>query len=556
MSLSDKYYPRLQKDFFNKKSIDLIKDWTKINLTNNETDDYKKILCIIGPIGVGKTVTINNLFSGYNLIKLDSEIFRTNEKTTDTIKSLVHFKSKTLVDIDKWDSKRYKMKNNVLFIDNIELYDKSITNFIELLYNKYNVNIPLITITNNVKNKEYFNEFTDNTTFISFLKPTTNDLFKLIEKIDEFSSFNDCKIIKNKIVEKSENDIRQLFYILEQLNGSLKNNSNCDISSLIDEMESKITDIDLSEKMSCLITNNLINVEKRYIISTSEPQLITYSIYQNYLNVLDKYSKIQNDIDTASNIMDSISFSNTIFSCIYDEQNWELYDNFIMSGSVIPSKILNININTDINIINELNTFKDVSYNFSNSLNEVTEIHRNNNGHSHLIDKNHIFRNNELFTNDTFIIIKTVIYCINEINDFFYINKRGKNTTKKEKFKIYDLIEKDKKVKKMLDYVSDFIYFYKIFEIDINNILLNKNEYLDKEKRQQNINLVDIRIFKRLLNIFTFDNSNKLLKSHIETSIQYNIFTKVINNIPVNKVKEVDEIEKLITDIETIWNLK
>ena len=587
LTLSEKYKPRLQKELFYQNIVQDIKKWTKTNLIES-SDNYKKILCLIGPIGCGKTTIINTLFSNYQLIKLDSDSLRLNERISDILENLVDYKTKTIADIGKWDNKNYKQKNNILFLDNIELCDKSISQFINLLYNHYNVNIPLITITNNPKNSESFENYQNITTFIHFSKVDDTDINNLLIKIVsseiEFKPIKVSKPIQNKIIEKSENDIRQLFYILEQLRISLKQNIDFDIENSLEEMETKFRDIDLSQKIYKLLMVKDMKLEDKYNIGTSEPQLISYSIYQNYPIFLNEYSNDITDIDTAADIMESISSSNIINSSIYDQQNWELYDDYTFSSCVIPSMILNNCILKEINenqFTEQLTTFKDVSYNFSNSLTDVREIIKNNNFSTHLqsiIDKKSSNNENSENSNNynhinllekdivyIYNIIRNMTYCIEQINKYFDDKKRGKNTTKKEKFKICNLIDNIEitdplditNVKIILDYISEFIYVYKIFEIDIQDILINKKSYNIKENRQKDINKIDIRIFKRLLNIFTFDNSNKLLKSHTEIAIQYQLFTKLINDININKCNELhnNNMEKLIVDLESVWNL-
>lgn len=582
--LQEKYSPRLQKELFYQNIVQDIKKWTKTNLIEKaeNIENYKKILCIIGPIGCGKTTIINHLFTNYQLIKIDPDSLRSNDKILDIIRSLVNFKSQTLADIEKWNNKNYKKKNNILVLDNIELCDKTISHFLNLLYNQFDVNIPVVAITNNPKNTEIFDNL-ENVTFIKFPKPSITDMNNLLNKITsseiEFTQIRTSKSLQNKIIEKSEYDIRQLFYILEQLQISLRQNSNFDIENSLEQMDSKITDIDLSQKLYKLIAENGISFKDKFNIATSEPQLISYSIYQNYPNIINKYTvemNVLDQMDIAADVIDYISNSNIINSNIYDQQLWELYDDYTFTGCVLPSMVIHERCKISQNenfFIDELVTFKDISYNFSNSLNDVKEICKNNNFCTQLqsiIDKQCILGergenninntlNKDLLT--VYIIIQSMIHCIEQINIYFDNNKRGKNTTKREKFKICDLIENDNNntnVKVALEYISNFIYIYKIFEIDIQDILINKEIYNEKELRQRDINKIDIRIFKRLLNIFTFDNSNKLLKSHTEIAIQYQIFTKLINDINLNKenVKmNVTNIDKLIVDLENIWNL-
>lgn len=570
MSLSEKYYPKLQKDLINQNVVTDIKKWITNNLINNKENDYKKILYILGPIGCGKTTTINYLFTNYNIINLEPDQIKTNEKVLDILRSMVGFKTKTLIDIDKWNNKNYKEKYNIILIDNIELCDKYLNNFINLLYNEYSINIPIIVIGTNSKGKDAVKDF-KNINFINFPMPKLNDINKIIDRLTE-REFEQIKISNNLrtiLVNKSENDLRQFFFILEQLKLSLHNvEDNIDIETLINNIDSKIVDIDLFDKIRKIITDD-INCETRYIISSSEPQTISYSIYQNYLDIIQNYNHTQNyedKITTSFNVIDNLSISNTIHSNIYDDQNWELYDEYTYCGCVIPSKILNNNCKFNELKNMPLNNFKDISYNFLNSLSEVINIIKNNNFQNHL-QNNKI--PNDLLQKDisgTYIVIGTMSHVIKKINKYFDEKKRGKNSTKQEKFEIFDMIEnteiKDGKendmtnIKALLSYICKFIYFYNIFEVDMNDILLNKNMYRFKEQRQKYVNKIDIRIFKRLLNIFMFNDGNKIMKSHTEIVIQYKIFTILINDLDENPAqKQINHIDNLITDITNIWNI-
>lgn len=571
MSLTEKYYPRYQKDLINQTVVTDIKKWMNTNLVNNTDNDYKKILCIIGPTGCGKTTTVNYLFSNYNIISLEPEHIKSTEKVLDILRSLVSFKTKTMIDIDKWDNKNYKERYNILLIDNIELCDKWINHFIKSLYNEFSVNIPLIVIGNNPKNKEQITDF-NNVYHINFPKPNSKDLNKIIDRLteNEFQQIKTSNNIKTIIIDKSENDIRQLFFILEQLKLSLYNEPKYDnIEFLIEGLYSKMVDLDLFDKINKIIIDD-INCEQRFIISSSEPQTISCSIYQNYLDIIDKSknNKEHNMIDTSVNVIDNISLSNIIHSNIYDDQNWELGDEYTYTSCVIPSKMLNMGCNFDNSVQLDLNVFRDISYNFLNSLSEVIDIIRNNNFKNYLtsdkiqndnfLEKHHI--------TEIYITINIMSNIIIKINKYFDEKKRGKNSTKREKFQIFDMIENTEikkgqendmtNIKVLLQYLCNFIYTYKTFEVDINDILLNKNIYMLREQREKHVNKIDIRIFKRLLNIFIFNNGNKLLKSHTEIVIQYKIFTMLVDDLINNPVQHNnDKIDNLITDITNIWNI-
>ncbi len=136
------------------------------------------------------------------------------------------------------------------------------------------------------------------------------------------------------------------------------------------------------------------------------------------------------------------------------------------------------------------------------------------------------------------------------VNKYFDTNKKGKNTTKKEKIELYNNIN-DSNVKTALDKIFQIIYDYKLFEIDMDDFYKLKNEDDVLNKNFQKINL---RVLKRLLNIFTFSDNNKIFKSNIETSLQYKILKYLMDNTDNStKVSLVNSVEEMTIDLDKIW---
>jgi hypothetical protein len=136
------------------------------------------------------------------------------------------------------------------------------------------------------------------------------------------------------------------------------------------------------------------------------------------------------------------------------------------------------------------------------------------------------------------------------VNRYFDTNKRGKNTTKKEKLELYNNMN-DIEVKNALDKIFQIIYDYKLFEIDIDN--LDKLKKDGDEIIKKNFQKINLRVLKRLLNIFTFDDNNKIFKSNIETSLQYKILEYLINQSNYNKVPIVNTVDDMTIDLDKIW---
>ena len=72
----------------------------------------------------------------------------------------------------------------------------------------------------------------------------------------------------------------------------------------------------------------------------------------------------------------------------------------------------------------------------------------------------------------------------------------------------------------------------------------------------QALSEIDLKVFKRLLNIFTMNDKHKCFKSHIETSIQYKILGFLVKNYIDEPSKISYDINNILTeDLNKIWNL-
>jgi hypothetical protein len=613
MLFTTKYKPNTQKSLFHKDIVAHIRKWiVKIEDLFEFNKSLKQILFIYGPMGCGKSATIECLFKGYNLIKIDSDSIKSVEKFDYLLNLIINFNDITLINIDKLNHKNKVDKKNIVLIDNVELCDKNLENFINLVYNKYNRNIPIVLISNNKKYSDIFINYS-NCTNLEFKKPSLLELTKLACEINKQESLNLTKENIKLLITKSYYDIRQLLFVLEQWSYSnmldqnsnmldqnsnmLDQNSNMldQNSNMLDQniyigddigafhnfitsLELKDHDLDLFEKLTILFDNSDYNSNNLNTMCSSEPYTISNSIYQNYINTCSNLkSKLsQKDnlqlLNNFANIMDNISFSNIIQVDIFENQNFNLYNEYIYSSCVIPcyylksntNLLLNQNESKDVffnNLQSQFSSFKDICYNFIKSYEEVKKLCK-------IHKYNKYYQSNFNLTETTisnfeccFLMVKNIIKCIKILNEYFDTNKKGKNTTKKEKFLLYNNINTEP-VKKALEIIVNNIYFYHFFEIDIDQFIVNKSKYINSDKSinenfiKENITQIDLKIFKRFLNIFTFDDSNKLFKANIEISIQYELFKRIINefNVTSNNVKTETEIDNLTTNLNEIWD--
>ena len=578
--IADKYKPTTQKSLFHKDLINHIRKWIKMIEDYAETKkSVKNILFLYGPVGCSKTVTVECLFKGYNVIEIDSDMLRSADKISDCLQSIVGFNEMTLANIDKWNHKNKRDKSNVVFIDNLELCDRGIESFIDTLHNKNNINVPIILVCNNSKFRDMFVNY-NNCTFIEFKKPSLLELTKLSNEISKAEHLDLKKDQIKKIIEFSEYDIRQLLFLLEQW--TLSKQISVSFEDFINTVQVKHTDKDIFEKMEFLFNyKKKFDILETFIIASSEPQTLSCSIYQNYLTlnkpVLDKQKNIEL-LSNYSSIMDCISVSNIIHNDIYERQNWDLYNYYTFSSTVLPSYYLKKNtkilfdekylvepssLETDTDDKNnqklyyqQFAPYKDISYNFLNSYEEVKKVSKLN-LYSKVLKSNGLMISPYTISDPTncFIIVKMLVNCIENLNEYFIKNKRGKNTTKKEKLDLCDNITLDS-VKRALKTLVDNVYHYKLFEIDTDNFLIKKSKYKTNDDIKQDVQTVDLRVLKRFLNIFTMDDKHKTFKSHIETSIQYKILQRLVEDCEQHQDKLSHNINNILTeDLDKIWNL-
>ena len=558
--IAAKYKPTTQKALFHKDIVNHVKKWLKNLETNAENkDDLKHVLFLHGPIGCSKTVTVECLFKSYNLINIDFNV----EKQADILQCIVGFADMTLSNIDKWNNKNKKEKSNIVLVDNLELCDKGIEGFLDTIHNKMNINVPVILISNNIKYKDFFTNY-PKCTILEFKKPSLLELSKFVIEINKIEKLDLSREKIKTLIEKSEFDIRQLLFLLDQwvLTHSLGANSLDTLEKFDNFMNTihiKNRDMDLCEKM-CILhdSNKKFNFEDMFILASSEPQGLSNSIYQNYianttLNSGDNFTKEDNRklLNDYSEIMDTISYSNIIQNDIYENQNWSLYDDYIAHSSVIPSYYLKKNSKITKNNQSDLvlMPFKDISYNFINSYEEVKRISTIN-LYSKCLNNSDNKSSRVIFDSEScFIITKIFINCIKNLNNYFNKNKKGKNTTKKEKLDLCNNINESDI--KSLDMLVSNIYYYKLFTIDEQDFLINLSIY--KEDCSNYIKKVDLSIFKRFLNIFTIDDSHKLFKSNIEISIQYKLFKLLVENNERKMVSNKSESD-VVVELSDIWN--
>jgi DNA polymerase III delta prime subunit len=530
---ASKYKPLTQKGLFHKDIVNHIRKWLKnIEELSEFHKPVTRALLLCGPIGCGKSTTLEILLKGYNVINVNTSDLRTTEGIQEVVESIPSFKDVTLSNIG---SRGTKCKHNLLVIDNIESCEKSIVSFIDNIHKKKMINIPIVMMTSNSRLKSIFRDDA-NVLVAEMRKPTLLELTKMTNDINSTEKLCLEKKDIRSIVEHSQFDIRQLLFMLEQ-----KKYSTESIEDFLSNIETKHADIDLIDKLSYIFDKSKpYDMHMTDFISLSEPMTIAGGIFQNY-------SKNMIGLKNASDVADAISLSNLMQSQMFNDQDWSLYDMYAAMSCVIPCYYIKQE-KPDMSTPNPHVGFKDISYNFINSYEEVKRV----------MLTLHSFKSFVRPTtsiDDFFFMAKIFITNISKLNEYFDQNKRGKNTSKQEKFDLCNNIT-DTHVLQAWTNIVEQIEYHNLYEIDV--LKLDVQTYTSDELVMRDISRVDLRIFKRVLNIFTMDNSNKSLKSNVETALKYKLFKLLLSKISDHQTRTKQHndknIDTLVEDLDKIWN--
>lgn len=543
------FLPTTQKGLFHTNRVADIKRWLG---SLEKAQDHKQILLIDGPVGCGKSKTLELLLKNYNVFSIDPCDVRSTEKVSELLDGIPGFRDLTLANISKMadnhtDSKFHK--RNILLIDNIELCEKTIINFVESIHTRRRIAIPVVLLTNVQKYKDLFSDY-QNLTFMRFGKASDDELNELIKKISKREGYSLINPNIKRLIAIAEGDIRQIYHLLEGFKYT-----KLSFMEYIDATQIKHVDTDLTDKLRYVFDKTRpYDFDEIINVTSSEPLGISAGIFQNYLTANQDM-----DIDTAFTIADSISQSNLIQNAIYEDQSWELYDNYCANACAIPTYYLKASAASSASASQEehdIVAFKDYSYNFVNSFADIQKLS---------FTENNLAFNTVLGLTskkmDCFHISSIFLSQLSSVSDYFDQQKRGKNTSKKEKLDICDGI-KDNYIKNNLMSIVETIYYYNMYEMDTDHVRNNVKRYEDSEYLKNNIEKVNLRIFKRYINIFTMKETSKSIKSHVESAIKYKLLQKIVSEITKTtsqssapQAASARRIENLITDLSSIWNI-
>lgn len=301
-----------QKDLFNKTAVIKVKE-----LLNSAV----KIIYIHGPIGCGKTTTVEVLCKNYDILKIDPDHLRRADDIEKIIKDLNNITGNmSWTEILSKGKKTEKPK--VVLIDGIDLCEKTIRSFLENVHSPNGVKIILISAEciRAVSNLSFVCP-------VAFNKPSLLELCKLIERVDS-NKDQDPKSMEELVIQ-AEFDTRQVLNLIQ---------NRCPSNA------SKIRDYDLEEKTLMLLSDTY-SFDQSFLLGSSEPSVLTASVFNNYLNcsgrkLCDQFKELNlveqsklSSFDNLVSTIDSVSMSDTFkeFDC------WETTNIVSIFGCVMPS---------------------------------------------------------------------------------------------------------------------------------------------------------------------------------------------------------------------------
>jgi DNA polymerase III delta prime subunit len=437
----NKYKPKFIKNIIgNVKQIESFKQWL-----NNSVNSS---IIISGNQGLGKTLTIKLILEEFNY---NIRIINPNEikdhRLLDDFNDYYNFVSSIYSKISFNNTINKKI---ALIFDETENISLTSEKKYIMDIHKYNNKLkafPLIFISNNQHSK-LLNDLKKNCDEIIFEVPFNNEIKQIISNIliHENIKFEDDFLI-DKIIELSQNDVRRLINLLQELSLNYNNLiTKKNIEEFINKTREKDIDIGLFNS-TVQIINNYLPYDSIIKLYETEKVLLPLMIYENYL----KKMNTENNINNIRNISNSISIGDNIETSIYTDQNWYLQNIHGFFSCINTSYWINKNNSKseididDIKFSSDLNktSLKNINKKNINNLSKV--INNKSNQEILMLNKicNHLIENNKeqelidiLKSYNKNITIKEIELClkIDKTSEFNTLGSKDKKRISKQIF--------------------------------------------------------------------------------------------------------------------------
>ena len=363
----EKHKPNDLKDLYLFDNyIKKIDEWF-LKIKNN-----KVVLNIQGPVGSGKTILAQ--------LYLKKKDYNINYFCINNIKSKSLFIEKikeTSKTYDILNLLKFKKQKNAYIIDEVDnnnLSKNELNDIIKCLIINKN---PLILIGTYNKNVHYPKKHLIE---LKINRPNNILLEKILNNILNREKIKLDILNKNKLIKKSQNDIRKLIIISEYLFSKYLNLNinidNIDVDNIDNLIYNKDIDYDLYKIYNQLM-NNYITLKDTNIYSEN---LLNNLVYNNIYNQIYFNTKTNNQIDKIDTLYDISKNINSIqcFETYYNEYQFEFieyssvyYCNYISHKfnnlkKASYNKFTDIEYPRNIYINNQNNLYKKLKFNFEN----------------------------------------------------------------------------------------------------------------------------------------------------------------------------------------------
>lgn len=301
--LSQRYKPTdISGIIGNKNNINAIQQWI-LNIENN-VKNTKKCLLISGNTGIGKTLSVDLILKAlkYNIVELNSDDERDKEYIKGNIKPMLKV-VKTVFG-----------KKNALVVNDLDCLSDH--GFISALIDCIKeTKIPIICTCNDRYNQA-FKTFATYCEDIKFKNPSTNEIYNFINPIYKKEKILISEINAKKLIENSNNDIRNTLNNLQLYNAKFE--------MKFDKDSTQIGIFDMTN----ILFSQTSDFEKKYKTFWLDSDLSPLMIQENYINNTMKSSnnseenKLKNldNLFTAANCLSNVD----LFESDIEATNWDL----------------------------------------------------------------------------------------------------------------------------------------------------------------------------------------------------------------------------------------